>query len=450
METPKIVLPEWTTWAWSSLTERAYWQPLLREASTAWSELERWSVVDGVRPAVYQHVDPDELMAYQKWAQKHGLAAIPITQTPKSTSYQSSAPQQSTLGYDYRVLLTTLGQVQRILTTPNLHLDDAALGEILGYPECCRTFFLKTWSIGQVDTTWDQYVNSAPGSIKYTECNMLWRWMGIRWVSHLPCSHHCQATIDLARSMRQVTLDHGFVEEAKTIDHVLSWPVTWSGVNGIAEIVGPCLKISTRTDWAPPSANRYFAKPGVYFKPSADLWDHNKFGAYDIMREFHKPLVSVINEFAPLAWNVWDLGCGNGALLRRAKLHRPDIQIGGNDINSDAIVYAEKIGVGDWVESSIQDFLVSSDVGSHLDIRKKEQVLVYSPVRLEEMDEATRTHTRHELLQYPIHIVYAYTDTLTMKPLETWCESVGLPIHRLKMVHIGDPKIAIGVFDFRT
>ena len=30
-----------------------------------------------------------------------------------------------------------------------------------------------------------------------------------------------------------------FVEEAKIIDTVLSWPVEWSGVNGIAELVAP-------------------------------------------------------------------------------------------------------------------------------------------------------------------------------------------------------------------
>ena len=82
--------------------------------------------------------------------------------------------------------------------------DENALGRLLGYPSCCTAFFRRVWvEDAMVDTTWPMALASAGesnGTRAVTvsglpEANILWRWMGVRAVPHLPCRFDCQATV---------------------------------------------------------------------------------------------------------------------------------------------------------------------------------------------------------------------------------------------------------------
>jgi hypothetical protein len=42
--------------------------------------------------------------------------------------------------------------------------------------------------------------------------------------------------------------ENGFKEEMEWLRQILSWPVEWSALHGIAEIKTPLLKICTKTD----------------------------------------------------------------------------------------------------------------------------------------------------------------------------------------------------------
>lgn len=436
------VLPEWTRWAWSSLTERDYWMPLLEQANQSWEELERWSVVDGIRPATYQVASPERFMELSTWAAKYGLVVVPITQINRHNAYRSGSadafdPSQP---WDYRVIITRPESVAKIAAVPDLAKNDAALGDILGYPECCREFFSNTWGSCQVDTTWNQFATTgvAEGPV---EANMLWRWKGIRWVSHLPCSYQCKHTVEIGRQIRQMAQRRGYIEVAHTIDTVLSWPTKWSGVNGIAEIVGPCIKVSTRTDWAPPRANRYFERKGRYVKPTKKIWTQNGFKSFGEMRRFHVPIVDAVREFAPENATLIDLGCGNGHLLRRIKLHRSDVNLFGVDVNEDAIKDAQAVGVGTWVVDALEN------LGWCNELTKSETAVpVYCPVRFAEMSEETRLAGVEALKTCPLHIVYVYSDNLEKMSLEEWVQAMGLPNDKLLVTHTDAAKeVAVGV-----
>lgn len=436
------VLPEWTRWAWASLVERDYWLPLFEKASAAREEIEWLTVIEGLRPAMYTFVAPDQLVNVNQRAAKHGLVVVPIAQQNRNPQHSYTSGSSGSLNlsqpWEYRVLITHPDMLPLISRTPNLAQNNEVLGEVLGYPTCCREFFHRTWGAGQVDTTWDQYASTgnADGPL---EANMLWRWWSIRWVSHLPCSFQCQATIDLGRKTREIAKKHGLVEEAKIIDTILSWPVKWSGVNGIAEIVGPAIKISTRTDWAPPTDNRQFERRGRYAKPNEDLWKHNGFSSYRAMDESHKPLIDEIVALVPERGTIVDLGCGNGRLLRTAKLHRPDIRVGGVDVNAEAIQSAHASMVGGWSAAKIEDmtwkYLITDTA-----------VLLYSPVRLTEMSESDRTRVREALSAHPTHLVYVYGDNLQRRSLEEWVIAAGLPVDKLTVVcnETASP-VAIGI-----
>ena len=79
----------------------------------------------------------------------------------------------------------------------------------------------------------------------------------MRPVPHLPCGPTCQHTIALADRLRDVGRRAGFAAEMDWMTEILSWPVEWSSLHGIAEVRTPVLKLSTRTD---PLARTYVVR----------------------------------------------------------------------------------------------------------------------------------------------------------------------------------------------
>lgn len=444
LQADRPVLPEWTRWAWASMVEREYWKFLFDRLSGLRQHIEWLSLIEGVRPALYQHVPSNKLLEKMADAAKHGFVVTPIAQVNVKKDYSaiSSAPPEPfdpNAPWEYRVLITKPEVVSRIMDTPDIASNDQVLGEILGYPQCCREFFARTWGAQQVDTTWDQYAETgnANGPV---EANILWRWMGIRWVSHLPCSFQCEATVDIGRKTREAMKKHGFVEEAKIIDMILSWPVRWSGVNGIAEIVGPCIKVSTRTDWAPPTDERRFERTGRYSKPTREIWEHNGFLNYAGMIQAHAPLIAELKTLLPANGAVIDLGCGNGRLLRTVKLHRMDVSIGGVDTNAEAIKSAQGSLVGQWDASKIEELQWL------LWYAPETTTLLYSPVRLTEMSPEDAARTRAAMAPYKTHVVYVYGDNLKKQPLDKWVEDSGLPVDKLMIICDENVKdVALGI-----
>ena len=429
LDPKRPTLPEWTRWAWASMVEREYWLPLFEKVNQSVDAIEWLTVTEGLRPALYTYASAEQMMRTQARAAKHGLVVVPVDQMNRSiTKYSAGTPRgdfNPQLPWEYRILVAKQEVVPLILSTPNIAKNNEILGQVLGYPKCCREFFHRTWGAGQVDTTWDQYAETgnAAGAV---EANLLWRWMNIRWVSHLPCSFQCAETIERGRKTRELAKQHGFVEEAKIIDTVLSWPVEWSGVNGIAELVAPPIKVSTRTDWAPPTDQRRFKRPGTYKKPKETHWTHNGFSSNLGMLAAHGPLLSEIIATVPQNGTIIDLGCGNGRLLRTAKLHRPDITIGGVDVNEDAIQSAKSGLVGKWAVSAIQDTTTWTDLYA-----PETTVLLHCPVRYSEMSVDERDRALEALLRYKTHIVYAYSDNLLKHSLEEWVSMAGFPVNRL-------------------
>jgi len=432
LDPTRPTLPEWTRWAWASMVEREYWKPLIDRVSSLREEIEWITVIEGIRPAMYTFVRPENLLHVNTRAAKHGLVVVPVMQTNREVNaYSSGSSGRSfnpNMPWQYRVLIANKDVLPLILATENIADNNEVLGQVLGYPSCCREFFHRTWGAGQVDTTWDQYAETGT-AVGPVEANMLWRWLGVRWVSHLPCSYQCSATIEIGQKTRTAMKKYGYAEEVKVIDSVLSWPVRWSGVNGIAEIVGPAIKISTRTDWAPPSDNRRFTRPGQYGKPTAEMWKENGFSSFTGMLSAHAPLLEEIKTLVPKNGAIIDLGCGNGRLLRTAKLNRLDMSIGGVDINESAIRTVQSGLVGMWDVARIEELTWTNWFAPET------TVVLYSPVRLVEMSAQDAENTRAALSRYKTHLVYVYGDNLVKHTLPEWVSLAGYSVDRLMVTY---------------
>jgi len=80
------------------------------------------------------------------------------------------------------------------------------------------------------------------------QTNVLLESIGLKIFSHNPCSLDCKGSIAMANKFVKVAEEKGFESEIKGLREILSWPVSWSALHGIAEIKTPVMKIITNTE----------------------------------------------------------------------------------------------------------------------------------------------------------------------------------------------------------
>lgn len=206
-------MKDFTRVAWASATAKATYGPKITPAAAAWTQAEVESVRAGLRGAA---------LVFEPAHENSGLPARRV------------AEGRWALGPDADALAAAWADK-----------DDDAVGRLLGFPACCRRFFAETWRQGALDTTAQMAANG--GTDGPPECNILGRWLGLRWVTHLPCSFGCEASVTVGRGFRSIVA----AEHAEVIDEVLSWAVEWSALHGVAEVRFPVLRVVTRTTYTP-------------------------------------------------------------------------------------------------------------------------------------------------------------------------------------------------------
>lgn len=117
--------------------------------------------------------------------------------------------------------------------------DHRTVGRLLGYPECCITFFEKTWP-HVVDPFWEYALNGTgknDGDVLeitgYPECNLILRYFGLRVAPHIYCSPKCESTKKWAGGF----LRH--IPHRKELLELLSLPMTWDNYMGVVTIRTP-------------------------------------------------------------------------------------------------------------------------------------------------------------------------------------------------------------------
>lgn len=258
-------LPDFTRVSWVSDAARETWEPRVRRILNVWAEIEWRAVEAGVRRAGIATVMPDRLPDWSRTLVRAGLSLLPSTAQGMSSGY-SNVERKPTWGspFCYRVLIARHGDLvdfQDAWDTADQH----RIGEMLGYPSCCRDFFQELWvEHGMRDTTWAMAHRSlesgaaceiqVPKASRALEVsgpatsNILGRWLGVRAVSHLPCRFDCPATVEVADQLLAIGRDAGHGEEMDWLVEILDWPAEWSALHGIAEIKLPVAKFSAATD----------------------------------------------------------------------------------------------------------------------------------------------------------------------------------------------------------
>jgi hypothetical protein len=251
-------LPEFSRVSWVGDAARRVWQPRLERIFAAWMEVEARAVSAGLRECSVSTVSAHELPETAGRYARRGLCTLPVA-IQRATNYgYSNTAGAPAFGepFLYRIVVGSTSSVSAMQSAWD-DCDDERIGRLLGYPDCCRRFFRSVWvDHGLRDTTWPMAkgstVRAAGDRVLEVggppQANILWRWMGVRSVSHLPCRFDCPATVALADELLRVGRDNGYAEEMDWILEILDWPAQWSCLHGIAEIKTPILKVSANTD----------------------------------------------------------------------------------------------------------------------------------------------------------------------------------------------------------
>jgi len=373
MQRIKHVLPDWTRVQWTSIENRNKYEPIINSITHAWRHIERMSVVHDIRPSALDIVSPKEFLHLVDEYAKYGVLVVPLAKEGITSSYSSTSKGYDGKGdYNVRIVFTKSEQLANEwfnIWQAEATIRDREAGKLLGYPTCCTNHFLKYWvNEKYVDSTWTMAADGIElndnDETHHTihikadtppEANIMWRWQGVRLVSHLPCSFACKATEELGMKMAELGRQLGYDKEVNWIYELLSWPVEWSALHGIAEIRTPINKVSTRTDMTPwkyvvqKHSHNYpedgmsgisypYNQKKIKIKPitktisfaksleDTSMWEENGFGNKDAMDHFHQVILDAIGDMKYIpGGNVLDLGCGNGVLLGRVVGDRFDL-----------------------------------------------------------------------------------------------------------------------------
>lgn len=282
--------------------------------------------------------------------------------------------------------------------------NDVALGAMLGFPECCQFFFDEVWNLERKrDTT----LSMAEGPGGPAACNMFARTLGIRLVPHLPCSFACTETERFA-GVLEILWPR---EEWMWANEILSWPVKYSSLHGVAEITFPVFKIVTDTDYvypahvlerhgtsypdeAPTGLTFPFVRP--HFTPIEGLrkgivnkllWTDNGFPSKALMDAAHNMVVEALRTHSPRG-DILDLGAGNGQLMRRIEAIYEGGSVGGVEIDPKKAAKHPHILQGDLCH--VEDLVTRSF-----------DTIIVSERRFEEiptLEEWVRRHCRQALI----------------------------------------------------
>ena len=448
-------LPDFTRLSWVSDPAREVWEPRLQQITKAWLEIEWLSVAEGVRRCGVTVVSPEELIDRAGEWVKHGLNVLPVEIQGTSSSSYASTAVETELGkpFAFRIVIGVPQNTADFKQAWDA-TDDEEIGSLLGYPACCHQFFKQVWvEQGMLDTTWPMAAATTAPSDSVTalavsgppEANILWRWMGVRAVSHLPCRFDCELTVALGKQLIEVGQEHGYEREMDWLLEILSWPVEWSALHGIAEIKTPVLKVSTRTDataqkyivrrtgdsypsqgarglnfpYSVPAGLRLteshgfqegLSKPIEPTEQQAEWYaSDNGFQSIIAMNKAHQPIVELaLATLTGQGGLVLDLGCGNGALLEKISKGNETIVPFGADIGPDKIEHARTL-LPDFADNFILgDMFENEQLWAE---GRQYALIILMPGRLLEAGPERAATLREKLRQGCDHLlVYTYGD----------------------------------------
>lgn len=260
---------------WYDLDARLLWESRLKRARELTGRLEIASVREGLRQACTTHISPQALPQRMGELAGQGLIFLPTQATGVYGGGFSHKflPVEQGKPWDYFGVVAKNQDDAAAFAEAQRHGDNQAMGQLLGYPACCRDFFDEVWPT-YVDPIWqikgepieageDEHLVWKSVTVSpYTQAAL--RYIGLWWSPAFPCDHLCTKHISFGQGFAELgyKIDS---EAAEWLDVLMHMPFRWSALKGVAEITTPIFKVITNSV---PCYPRY----DIYFHPVDEAW----------------------------------------------------------------------------------------------------------------------------------------------------------------------------------
>lgn len=266
-ETSRVRLDSFCKTNWKTAESRDQWADVFRRMTHAKHQAEWRSIMDDEtdRKVALIHVRNDNREEWLKRIGDHNLYYRPIRYTKpyQGFAHEHKPTDKSDLErITYAVISTDREALETVYNAESKEgfTDHSTVGKYLGFPDCCREFFNEVW-IGQerVDPMYEISCNSENAepidgdreNLRIVDpnpgTNVLWRYFGLGFITHLPCSWDCEKSIDIARTRYRIMCENGYEEEANAMYQWLNAPHVWDGYKSICHIRNRHMAASSST-----------------------------------------------------------------------------------------------------------------------------------------------------------------------------------------------------------
>ncbi len=242
---------------WKTAVSRDEWSPVLRRVAEGKSLAEWMSVIDDRtdRKAAIVHVNHQNR---DEWIERVGKHGLHYRQIRFSRPYE---------GYSHKFIPANRDDPERLSYSVISQNEDIAdkikeielegeggerhrqIGEFLGFPDCCLDHFNDVWlDQGRIDPIYEIACNSGNAEaidgdrnqIRIVDpdpwSNIIWRYFGWSYITHLPCSFDCEKSHEIAQVRGEIMAENGYRDAANALHTWLNEPHVWSGYKSLARV----------------------------------------------------------------------------------------------------------------------------------------------------------------------------------------------------------------------
>lgn len=255
----RVELDPFARYNWKTVESKESWDEVLDRAAAAKSAAEWRSMLsdDTDRKAAIIHVNNYNREKWLKRVGKYGLEYRDIRYSEPYDGYAHKFhdtdihdPERNT----YAVIAQNADVADKMEEAElelGGHERHDTVGEMLGFPECCRNHFNDIWvdnyDRGLTDPMYEAACNTPSAEIvtdsenirltspkAYT--NTMWRYFGWAFITHLPCSFECEESAKIGKQRHEIMKEAGYGDTANKLYTWLDQPFVWDGLHSIANI----------------------------------------------------------------------------------------------------------------------------------------------------------------------------------------------------------------------
>lgn len=234
--------------SWVSEEAKAYWYPRIQCLTTLFQNQAIDLTTKEVFPLLIKRLYPHEVDELSEQLQKSSLEINHLRGTREKLleifpiTFLNDQVKET-------ILIGKKKHVDKALEAFNKS-DSNKFLEIIGMPICC----IKSYLEGLQTTIHNGLLRTILKEQKKKELNnqllsyLLYKPLGLDLLQYEPCFFDCQQSERNINNVINTLVEKGYNHEMFWLKEILSWPISWSGLHGIAEVKTPINKFMYNID----------------------------------------------------------------------------------------------------------------------------------------------------------------------------------------------------------